>query len=359
MSDFEQEPGNIEIATQTPNPWEEIAIPRLDTAFTPPTIEQPITITKEALVEQAELVVGIDRAKLQALELPAKLEHLRETFMRLPERLEFRPGVNLIFGPNGSGKTTFARAINYAIESEARYQGHIEEGKSEEEARKWADSTFELPRNRGTSFEEYITAGAAPLIASTLRIEEYATNTCTIYCNSQEQVGRHMQLNREMARQPRVRDIGPFFEISGDAHSSDELLEDASQNLSARQTVDRDIEGFLDISFSLKWNAKDDGSIELPDWEIPEEFSKMSRHKALGRFGLNRKRKYYPGIAFIDEPETGMDVQRHLALPNNIKTWYPEGSIMVVPTNSTELYRSNHSRIDLTKPELGIFTPTS
>ncbi len=361
MSAFEQGFENKEISPNSVNPWENIALPQLSEAFTSPTDEDPKQ-NKEALVEQAELVLSIDKQKLKSLELPSKLEHLRETYMKLPERLEFQPGVNLIFGPNGSGKTTFSRAIYYAIEARERYDERIKLGDSEKNARQFAQQTFELPRSRGTDFEEYLMAGAAPLLATAFQIERYSNNTYPHYCNTQEEVGRHAQLQREMVRRPGIRHIGDhFMEYDGDRHSSDELQEDASDNLSARQTVDRDIESFLDITFSTrKWDTENITGVDCTKWEIPKEFSEMSINSALGRScikGGRRKREYYPGIAFIDEPETGLDVQRHINLPNSIETWYPSGSIMLVPTNSTELYRSELARLDLASPDKGIHIP--
>ncbi|MCA9332906.1 AAA family ATPase [Candidatus Saccharibacteria bacterium] len=356
MSNFELDTSCETLVTDS-NPWQTVALPQLAEAFTPP-VPPEIPKPKEALVEQAELVIGIDRSKLSELRLSPRLEHLRETFQKLPERLEFRPGVNLIFGPNGSGKTTFTRAIHYAIEAHDRYQDRILEGDSEEDAINFANAVFELPKNRGSHFEDYLMAGAAPQIASCINIERYANNTYPRYCNAQEEVGRQLQLQREMASQHSFRELGSFFEFDGPAHSSDKLLEDASQNLSARQTVDRDIETFLDVSFTMRrWNTDHSTEVEFPDWEIPEEFSKMSRGRALGRLGLQRKRDYYPGITFVDEPETGLDVQRHINLPESIQTWYPKGSIMVVPTNSTELFRSNLPRINFITPEKGIYIP--
>lgn len=350
----EQSLGTIEQAGVTRNPWKAIALPGLAQEFVPPTPVVEKQTTKESFVEQVEFTVSFDKDKLREIDLPDKLEHLRETFLRLPERLEFQPGVNLIFGPNGSGKTTLARTLQYAIKARQRYDYFIERGKGEGEAQRYAEDIFELPTNRGSDFEDYLAAGAAPKLASAIKIEKFASNNSGIYCNSQEEVGRKIQLRREMARQPNISHYGSFMEMNGDAYSKDELVDNASQGLSARQTVDEMIGDFLDISFgSVSWKIEiPEGRTEL-DWDIPEEYR---RYRNVGSFASEavRKRKYHPGIGFIDEPETGMDVKRHIALPDSITSWYPEGSMLIVPTNSTELYRSDLPRIDLNEPERGL-----
>ncbi len=354
MTTPEQSVENIEQICAVSNPWETFAPPRLAQEFVPqsPIVEKQIT--KESFVEQVEFTVSFDRDKLREIELPGKLEHLRETFLRLPERLEFQPGVNLIFGPNGSGKTTLARALQYAIKARKHYDYLIDNGESEEEARRHAEMNFQLPNNRGSDFEDFLAAGAAPKLASAIRIEKFSSNNSGIYCNTQEEVGRKTQLRREMARQPNMRHYGSFMEMNGDAYSKDELVDDASQGLSARQTVDETIGDFIDINFgSVNRNVDIPEDRAESDWDIPEEFK---RYRNIGTFALHTKRKneYYPGIGFIDEPETGMDVKRHIALPDDITTWYPEGSMLIIPTNSTELYRSDLPRIDLSEPEKGL-----
>lgn len=350
----EQSLENIEQIGAANNPWESLAMPRLAQEFVPPTPVIEKQTTKESFVEQVEFTVSFDKDKLREIDLPDKLEHLRETFLRLPERLEFQPGVNLIFGPNGSGKTTLARALQYAIKAHKNYDYFIDRGKGEEEARRYAGNTFELPTNRGSDFEDYLAAGAAPKLASAINIEKFASNNSGIYCNSQEEVGRKIQLRREMARQPNISHYGSLMEMNGDAYSKDELVDNASQDLSARQTVDETIGDFLDISFgSVNWKIEIPEDRTESDWDIPEEYK---RYRSVGYFaaGAVRKREYYPGIGFIDEPETGMDVKRHIALPDSITNWYPEGSMLIVPTNSTELYRSDLPRIDLNEPERGL-----
>ena len=80
----EQSLGTIEQAGVTRNPWKAIALPGLAQEFVPPTPVVEKQTTKESFVEQVEFTVSFDKDKLREIDLPDKLEHLRETFLRLP-----------------------------------------------------------------------------------------------------------------------------------------------------------------------------------------------------------------------------------------------------------------------------------
>ncbi len=57
----------------------------------------------------------------------------------------------------------------------------------------------------------------------------------------------------------------------------------------------------------------------------------------------------------FDEPETGMSPKRQLQLEKNLQTLTPDGSILLVSTNSIKLFESDLPRIDLDHPERGIY----
>ncbi len=343
-------------------------MPRLDTAL----VEKPKPAIpkyeKKEIFDECKLSVSINKQALTELEIPPRSEHVREVLLSLPEKLNFKPGINLIFGENGSGKTTIAKAIKYAITAESRYRDDIARGRTQEEAEAYRKSVFEVPSNRGTDFEEFLQDGITPMIASVMKVDQYENNGSIFYCDIQKEVGCQAQKLADSAGRQGYNLVGNFVEISGFANSDEYLQEYSSESQSSRQTVDTFIRHYLEAVFSpnsFRFETEETDSYDC-DWGIPEVFKKESPLEARisSKYDYTdssiraRKNNFLPGIAFIDEPESGMDVSRHISLPEHIDTWYPEGSIMIVPTNSTELYRSNHTRLDLATPGRGIYTPT-
>lgn len=356
----ESDPFNPEI--HRPNPWEGVSVPpdlKTQSKPAPEALPQP---EADSVAEQCELAGGFDKQKLQALELPPGLEHVRETLLRLPETLEFKPGVNLIFGPNGSGKSTLANALYSAIKARESYHYALSSGRSEAEANERALEEFELPRHRGTSYDEYLESWPAPLFGSALNLATYENNVVPIHFDGQKIDGTRKRQLREATRQQGFRHTGPFMELDGFHYSDDDLMDDAQQGRSSRQEVDRWFADYCDASFGSLLSRKR-GNYDTPqpagvEWDIPQEFQHIAGLGS-GILSLSKLRKpdFYPGIAIMDEPETGMDIERHLALPEKINGWFPPGSIAVIATNSTELFRSDLPRIDLREPEKGVFTP--
>src|SRR5687768_4904551 len=73
---------------------------------------------KEGL-SAARLTANLDKEKLAALKsadvgLRQPLTELVDRLMRLPETLDFQPGITLLVGDNGSGKTSLAKAIHFS-----------------------------------------------------------------------------------------------------------------------------------------------------------------------------------------------------------------------------------------------------
>jgi len=60
----------------------------------------------------------------------------------------------------------------------------------------------------------------------------------------------------------------------------------------------------------------------------------------------------------FDEPEQGLSPQRQLDLPRTLPDFIQSGDTMLVPTNNLALFLSDLPRIDLSKPERGIFCPS-
>lgn len=342
------------------NPWLNLVPHEIDdtVALQAPETEPTPTRHEKRAVAPVELTLGFDSEALSAMNVPPHLEPLRETLMRFPERLDFQPGPTLIFGPNGSGKTTLATSILYALEAAEDYRYMIDRGRTEEEAQAFMARRFEMPGNRGTDFENFLAAGMAPHIAKCMKLYAYTNNTYPKYCNTQEEVGRVAQIQRDMARQMGRREaFGPYFEPSGNQYDNDYLASRSADNASARQTVDETLGQYLRGVFDPRHLVEG----KTGGWGVPSELSKPREpdtgDDVFGFRSAGRQRNYAPGIAFIDEPETGLDPRRHIKLPETLGSWYPEGSILIVPSNSVELFRSPLPRIDLSEPEKGIHIP--
>ncbi|GEM_PF-3806159 len=71
----------------------------------------------------AKLNVHFDRGKMAEMQDPKhglrpNLVELVDTVSRLPENLSFQPGITLLVGDNGSGKTAIAKAIQCALKED-------------------------------------------------------------------------------------------------------------------------------------------------------------------------------------------------------------------------------------------------
>ncbi len=328
--------------------------------------------SREFFREGTALTINIDKDLLADLELPPNLEPMRETFLRLPEKLEFKPGITLIFGENGVGKSTLASTLLYAINYELTFQGYLDNGETIEKARENAKMiTLEKPTTRGTKYEEYIEAGFAPILAQAIKIDVVQTAVSPQLLNIQAEVGRVSEKDRSLGSQPGFREnyMGGF-EMDGNAYSDEDITNITAGRKSSRQTVDEFVDQSLDYLFSnprhsVKRAFSTDTTDGLPaaNWDKPD-FMKLHElaeaEESRQRWGDQRpskEKKYYPGIMFIDEPESGISPKRHIRLPDEIGHWAPEGSTLIVPTNSPILYETNLPRIDLDTPEKGIFTP--
>ena len=88
------------------------------------------------------------------------------------------------------------------------------------------------------------------------------------------------------------------------------------------------------------------------------EWKKKEKDRVIEARNEGKRVSEGPQVYFIDEPETGLSPRRHLKLEEIIHDCTIEGSIVILPTNSTVLYGSDLPRIDLEHPERGIFRPS-
>lgn len=73
------------------------------------------TLTHERKEKPSDITVAVTlKDKQRITEI---FKEMPEAILRLPEKLEFKAGINLVVGENGAGKTTLTRAIYYNISS--------------------------------------------------------------------------------------------------------------------------------------------------------------------------------------------------------------------------------------------------
>lgn len=276
-------------------------------------------------IKKAEFGASLDKKKLAEID-PAKilkevdfifeeegqrdakikeLERIKEVMMRLPERLEFKPGITLIVGENGSGKTTLAKAFHYIAQIEwIMANDPIIQNK--EEATK---SVLEPSPNWG-GIIDIKNAGLAPHIAKAMSATDYAAtegSEITRYWDFAKEAGRLAHLHEQIATDAWMRRKGGEGAPIGLNQESN------------RQSVDR----------------------------IMVESIRREKGRAKG-----------PQVNFFDEPEVGMSPMRHMKLLEEVESFSAENSIAIVPTNSPVFFaNSDIPRIDLRYPERGIFKP--
>lgn len=258
------------------------------------------------------------------------LEATIEAIAGLPEILEFKPGITLIVGENGLGKSTLAKALRYAaiIADKTMRRGDHEEAKDEvlNPRAGWGDDKAEL-----------YDSGLAPEITEHIHVDFFGdcSGLTPHYFDAAELLGRQRTLNKQAGRSDYRYD-----ERGNSIHTAGSFARDG---MSHRQTVDDQLFDYL----------KDEKEDELRNHErkkLRTEISPVRNITMLDRSG--------PRVYFIDEPETGMSPKRHKHLADEILNVTHEGATIILPTNSTVLYDSDLPRIDLEHPERGIFRPS-
>lgn len=84
--------------------------------------EQNIPASPESMETPKHAVYNLSVNREKLLELPEIPEEMKEWLTRLPEHLNFKEPITLIVGENGSGKTSFARAIMIARQKNLKIQ---------------------------------------------------------------------------------------------------------------------------------------------------------------------------------------------------------------------------------------------
>lgn len=258
----------------------------------------------------------------------ADISRTVEAISRLPETISFKPGITLIVGENGLGKSTLAKALRYAgiIHDYAMREGNMEDA---------ADLTLNPSSAIVDEKTELYGAGLAPDIARHIRVDYYGHMPYTTphYYDASEIIGRQKTLDIQAGRTDyRYDELGQSRQYVG-THSR--------TGRSHRQTVDDQLFGYLksekesDIERKSRRSAREDGK----------------------KYPINLDTTG-PQVYFIDEPETGMSPKRHKHLAEEVLDVTHEGATIILPTNSTVLYDSDLPRIDLEHPERGIFRPS-
>lgn len=279
---------------------------------------------KEALTE-AYFSVSIDKPKLSKVEIPSRrrgygetadaettaarteLEATLERMKRLPEHLDFQPGITLIVGENGSGKSTLAKALYLA----AQYKYNLEI-LSDLPSKGTHDNVFKPLRGDIKQTVFLAQAGLAPQIGEAMTADNF-------------EMGQRMLIYRDVP------------EVIGDQHRND--MEMFNQNMFA---------GYDSTGRRM----------ETGNYTGMEDYRSHRQTVDQVFEGLDHDRNGLPGIYFIDEPETGMSPRRHREIEVYMEHVIPKGSISIVPTNSVVLFESNLPRIDLEFPERGIYRPS-
>ena len=270
--------------------------------------EFSVTLGKNKLseIDPEEIIKDVTFIFEEAGQRGAKAEELRriiEVLMRLPEQLEFKPGVTLVVGENGSGKTTLAKALHYV----AQIEWTTANNPSVENKGKAMKRILEPSPNVGQTID-IKNAGLAPHIAKAMSAGSYAAAKgaeATEYWDFAKEAGRLTHLHDTMATEA-------WFKREKEATLS-------INRESNRQSVDK----------------------------IMVERIRREKEATGG-----------PQINFFDEPEVGMSPMRHMKLLEEIESFSSKDSIAIVPTNSPVLFANpDMSRIDLRYPERGIFKP--
>lgn len=252
----------------------------------------------------------------RTMKVHRELMALKDRMLKLPEKLQFQPGVTLIVGENGAGKSTLAKALFLRATCEV---GTLREKidavfmKRGDEFEHAGEVTHRItlepaPTDYQSSWLNQ--AGLAPDIAKAMVADNFYASTgnseSVKYEDFPEKIGESRGLDEKYALAGMT---------SGKFEGYDKPL--YGQYRSHRQTVDKTIEG---IKRENEW---DNG----------------------------------PKIYFFDEPETGMSPRRHKHLEQDIMNTVGENSITICPTNSMVLFDSDLPRIDLDYPERGIHRP--
>lgn len=297
---------------------------------------------QEVIKPSSGLSVSIDREKLLSTELPQHIESPRkqqelrdmlENFAKLPERLDFTPGITLIVGENGGGKSTLARALFLAAQYADHRELFVSRGSTEEQAQETALHVTFADSQSSAGIETSLSGIAREVgMAMTDGVDLQSTRP-PAYTDIGEMYGDAQHKAREQASdKAHIKDI-----YDPETHRGARVVEHEEGSLdegwgSTRQTIDQ----------RLRY--------------IKERRVNPPKRRKLGNRPTNG-----PAVCTIDEPETGLAPRRHNEIEDEIYDIFgsPDtGNTLIVPTNSVVLFNSDLPRIDLDYPERGIHRPS-
>ena len=256
----------------------------------------------------------------------ADLQATADALAALPEHLDFQPGITLIFGENGLGKSTLAKSLRFAAEIQDRVEDDMfGEPPTLEEARK------QVLTKSGSSISTESVAtemsGMAPFIAGQISVDTMASYGHLRYYDAAQIMG---QLTEQVASD--AMDYRLHSQI------------DVGAGRSHRQTIDGGLFDFVANQTNKALAVRSQrAEYEARGEEIPRRL---------------RSSNEGPQLYFFDEPEVGMSPRRQRQLIDQLNEITYPGSVIIVPTNSILMYDSDLPRIDLEHPERGIFKPS-
>jgi len=240
----------------------------------------------------------------------ADLQKTLDIISSLPENLDFKPGVTLLVGENGIGKSTLLRGLHLALKIKDAFD---RSGQTDFEAfRDKLLDPSDFHRNLGGSSSESVPSMLSLEIARRVNV------------NQLESAAWHDYLDATVLN-------GLANEGQG-IMSSGRVREDLSYGRSHGQLVREGLFGRL-ADAKKKYDERIEGK------------------RSWGTVG--------PGVVTMDEPENGLSPRNHRKLKEKIAETTIDGSITLIATNSSELFFSpDIPRIDLEHPELGIHKPS-
>lgn len=254
-----------------------------------------------------------------------------ENFAKLPERLEFKPGITLIVGDNGRGKSTLGRALHLVSGYEWYYQENVKEGRDPDEARKAAGTELDVTYDREDTQSIELRAAGIPREIARAFAKDVTVNSAILpeYIDVSSIAGMATQRAREMAETKYRQGTETVQGEDGVTTVVSRMVADKGQHDqsrgSTRQTVDAQISRIIERT--QKWA---EGQV----------------------------------VYFVDEPETGLSPRRHNDIQQEIEDIFVNAdsahgaNTVIVPTNSVILFNSDLPRIDLDYPERGIHRPS-
>lgn len=246
---------------------------------------------------------GIEENETIYAQRREELQKVLDSISSLPEDLVFEPGITLIVGENGTGKSTFERAIQLRVLLESRYQEGL---------------------GRDLSFAEFMQRQLDP--------EKFSLTNSP----------------NEPTPSPLSILLVPHISLSSFESQADHFYLDAPVISGYKDSLGKDIVE-MDMTYGGSHGQTSQGALEHLEDRKAEYNNAVSR-KILPTLG--------PGVIFMDEIETGLSPQNHRKLPGRIGDALIEGSIALFATNSVVMYDTDLPRIDLSNPQLGIHKPS-